>query len=319
MPYSANSDYRTLKGNVAPDFHWSGTDDAYEQRIALKKKVESQYSPAKVVRDATRTYNCHAFVHANRHAWFHEITQFLRDDDYIPVTPDLVRVGDVVVYAKNGELTHSGVITQLSNGRPTEVKSKWGAWPEVTHPPERVPGIYGSIVYYLKRRDPDAMEALSLFPPELRYLVTGSPEILYFNPSEKVDGLIYSLLSDDHKAELLLASTNRVAELIITNFPEIAQLQFYAEVAGSALEAKIDAADIDALAIISVALRKIGYAKALPKLAARVSSLSNDPHFGLSELVLCGAFDALLRESSSDYTQFRLESIAKAQALIAKP
>lgn len=303
MPYSANSDFRTSKGNVAPDFHWSGTDDAYQQRQALKNQVESQYSPARVVRDATRTYNCHAFAHANRHAWFNEITQFLRDD-YYQFTPGTLRVGDVVVYVKNGELTHSGVITQLSNNRPTEIRSKWGAWPEVTHPPERVPDIYGPITYYLRRRET---------------MLASDPEFASFNPSEKVDDLVYSLLSDERKTELLLASTVRVSELIISNFPEVAQLQFHSEVAGPVLEGRIADADLDSLAIIAVTLRKIGYSNALPKLAARVSTLGGDPTFEISELTVCGAFDALLRESVSDSAQFRLDCVSKAQALIANP
>lgn len=303
MPYSANSDFRTSKGNAAPDFHWSGTDDAYQQRQALKNQVESQYSPARVVRDATRTYNCHAFAHANRHAWFNEITQFLRDD-YYQFTPGALRVGDVVVYVKNGELTHSGVISQLSNNRPTEVRSKWGAWPEVTHPPERVPDIYGPITYYLRRRET---------------MIASNPEFASFNPSEKVDDLVYSLLSDERKTELLLASTVRVSELIISNFPEVAQLQFHSEVSGPALEGRIADADLDSLAIIAVTLRKIGYSNALPKLAERVSTLGGDPAFEISELTVCGAFDALLRESTSDSAQFRLDCVSKAQALIANP
>lgn len=303
MPYTANSDYRTSKGNVAPDLHWSGPDTTPQQQQALKAKVESEYSPAQVVRDATLTYNCHSFAHANRHAWFNEITQFLRDD-YSQFTPGTLRVGDVVVYVKNGELTHSGVITQLNNNRPTEIRSKWGAWPEVVHPPERVPVDYGSITYYLRRRDS---------------MVASDPEILSINPSEKVDDLIYSLLSDEHKAILLLASTNKVANLIIAGFPEVTELQLYSDMAGPALEKLIDEADVDSLAILAVTLHKIGYANALPKLAARVSSLSKGSAFELSELVVCEAFDALLRESSSDQAQFRLDCILKAQALIAQP
>lgn len=303
MPYTANSDYRTSKGNVAPDFHWSGPDATPQQRQELKNKVEREYSPAKVVRDATLTYNCHAFAHANRHAWFNEITQFLRDD-YYQFTPGTLKINDIVVYVKNGELTHSGVITQLSNNRPTEIRSKWGAWPEVTHPPEKIPSDYGAITYYLRRRDT---------------MIASDPEILSINPSEKVDDLICSLISDERRVELLLASTNRVAELIISNFPEVVELQLYPDLAGPALETLIDSADIDSLAIIAVTLAKIGYTNALPKLAVKVSGLGKDSLFGLSEIVLCAAFDRLLKGVSSDYVQFRLECISKAQALIAKP
>ena len=73
MGYSAKSDYRTTKGNVAPDFHWSGSDDTYNDRARIKRVVESEFRPARVVRPATRKYNCHAYAHAGRHAWFNEI------------------------------------------------------------------------------------------------------------------------------------------------------------------------------------------------------------------------------------------------------
>jgi hypothetical protein len=106
MPYVPQSDYKTSKGNVAPDFHWQGADATPAEKAQLKSIVETQYRPAKVVRDATRTYNCHAFAHANRHAWFNQIDQFLKDD-YYQYTPGQLRLNDICVFVKDGQLTHS--------------------------------------------------------------------------------------------------------------------------------------------------------------------------------------------------------------------
>lgn len=151
MSYNQNTDFRTSKGNVAPDLHWSGKDDAYEARAQLRKIVERDYSPARVVRPSTRKYNCHAFAHAGSHAWFNEIQKFL-EDDYYPFTPGQLLIDDIVVYVKNGSITHSAKIISLSGNVITQLRSKWGAWPEVEHGERNVPAEYGNIVYYLRRR-----------------------------------------------------------------------------------------------------------------------------------------------------------------------
>ena len=210
MPYSPNSDWRTSKNNIAPDAHWSGTDDTYNIRAQLKAMVEKNYPGAAVVRDATRTYNCHAYVHAQRHAWFNDIAPFL-NDDYYPFTPGQLQLNDAVVYVKDAQITHSGFIIQLNGNQIIKVRSKWGAWPEVEHPPTSVPTVYGSIVYYLRRRSGAMIES----------------ELLDKELSNRIDDLIYQLTNDDAIAEYLLASTPAVAEAIVRSKAAFQELTLF--------------------------------------------------------------------------------------------
>ena len=54
MPnYSPQSDFRTSKGNIAPDFHLQSGELTPAQIAQFKNYVETQFRPAKVVRDAT--------------------------------------------------------------------------------------------------------------------------------------------------------------------------------------------------------------------------------------------------------------------------
>ncbi len=213
MGYNANNDYRTSKGNIAPDFHWSGTDDAYNAREQLKRKVESDYSPARVVRPATRKYNCHAYGHANRHAWFNEIKRFI-EDDYYPFTPGRLQVGDIVVYVKDNAITHSAKIISLSGNSISKLRSKWGAWPEVEHGETNVPSIYGSIVYYLRKR---------------QNLLEENPQFIEEEGMERISDLIESLITEDREFELMLANTPEMAISIVKSFPEVTELVLYGD------------------------------------------------------------------------------------------
>src|SRR5262249_12490922 len=144
-----------------PDSHWSGRDDTAEAHPQLAAEVQRKFPGAVVVGNATRTYNCHAFVHASAHAWFNDISPFLRDD-YYQFTPGTLQLNDAVVYVKNGLITHSGFIIQLSGNSVSRIRSKWGAYPVVEHPPASVPDIYGSITYYLRKRPAHAVAAISM-------------------------------------------------------------------------------------------------------------------------------------------------------------
>lgn len=209
MPYNPNSDWRTTKGNVAPDAHWSGADDAAAAHAQLKAEVERNYSGAIVIGTATRNYNCHAFVHASSHAWFNDIGPFLRDD-YYQFTPGTLQINDAVVYVKDGQITHSGFIVQLAGNSIIKVRSKWGAYPLVEHPPTSVPNIYGSIVYYLRRRSSAIM---------------GASDMGVEAPAIETHDLIAAMIGNERLKDLWLASTPDVAEMIVRGWPEFLALQ----------------------------------------------------------------------------------------------
>lgn len=241
MPYSPNSDWRTSKGNVAPDFHWSGTDDAYNMRAQLKAEVERNYSGAVVVADATRTYNCHAFVHASAHAWFNDISTFLQDD-YYPFTPGTLQINDAVVYVKDGQITHSGFIIQLSGNTILRVRSKWGAYPRVEHPPTSVPSIYGSITYYLRRRSA-LMETESESPVH--------------QDSRTAEVLLTKLLDSERLKDLWLASTPEVAQMIISQWPEFTESVMHASAVGPLVADKLKKYESAELPILLALAKRI--------------------------------------------------------------
>ncbi|MET4220218.1 hypothetical protein ABIB00_005446 [Bradyrhizobium sp. LB14.3] len=231
MPYNPYTDWKTTKGNIAPDSHWSGTDDAAAAYAQLKAEVERNYSGAVVVGTSTRTYNCHAFVHASAHAWFNDIGPFLRDDYYL-FTPGTLQLNDAVVYVKNGQITHSGFIIQLSGNSVARVRSKWGAYPVVEHPPNSVPDIYGSIVYYLRKR------------PEHAMAMTGeAPEI---------SKLIDNVLNENRLRDLWLASTPQVAEEIVKGWPEFSALQLNGAAAADLIRDRLKEASGDKLFVLLV-------------------------------------------------------------------
>ena len=277
MSYQAKTDWRTSKNNIAPDFHWVGSDLTPDERRWLRDRVEREYPGARVVRDATKIYNCHAYAHAARHAWFDEIEAFLRDD-YYPFTPGTLRRGDIVVYAKGGYLTHSGVITQLSGSSIVEVRSKWGQWPESLHAPENVPAEYGPITYYLRKRGTRTMDE-------------GEPsdDVL----DERVQDLLIGLGREERLARVKLASTPLAARLIVAELPEMGELLLHGARAARAIVDRLTVAEEEELAILAYAVEMLRYGDALPALAAKVAALPEDGADNVAESLLLSAFESL--------------------------
>ncbi|MFH1422242.1 MAG: hypothetical protein ABIH42_05965, partial [Planctomycetota bacterium] len=80
-------------------------------------------------------------------------------------TDRLPKNGDLVVYRKDGKITHTEIITKVdeNTGEVTEVESKWGRMGRYKHRPEDVPkedsqnrwGAFGQPKYYYTDRKPD--------------------------------------------------------------------------------------------------------------------------------------------------------------------
>ena len=72
----------------------------------------------------------------------------LAEDAYTKLPgADHVQIGDIVVYAKNGETAHIGIVIRidepLSSSPKLFVLSKWGLFGEYTHPIDTVPPLFG--------------------------------------------------------------------------------------------------------------------------------------------------------------------------------
>lgn len=282
--YQPNSDFRTSRGNIAPDFHLVSADYNAQQKAEIRRAVEQQFPGARVVQDATGTYNCHSYAHAQGHAWFNDITRFI-EDDYYPFTPGTLRVDDIVVYVKNNSITHSGVIKQLSGNTIIEIRSKWGPAPQVVHGPTNVPADYGSIVYYLRRRGTLLVDTVEPSAEDLR---------------SKVEDLIYSLTRSERLSLLEFASTPDMVRTIIAQIPEISELSLYGSIAGEAIVGLLANAESEELAILSYAVERLGYTEALSILANRVAELSDDGTVSFLEDMALSAFESLSLKMSND-------------------
>ena len=119
----------------------------------LKASIEllDRELPAAKLRSATALYNCMGLVFASRRTWVDtgELETILLEDDYKRLAgPDGARIGDVVVYGREDEVRHVGVIvgTQvnlMTGSREISVMSKWGADGEYIHELDYVPALLG--------------------------------------------------------------------------------------------------------------------------------------------------------------------------------
>lgn len=290
--YQPNTDYRTSKGNVAPDFHLSSPDFTPQEKEQLRRQIEQQFPGARAVRDPTKTYNCHAYAHAQGHAWFNDIRPFLQDD-YYPFTPGTLRVDDIVVYVKDDQITHSGVIKTLNGNTIVEVRSKWGQAPEMVHAPNNVPSVYGPIVYYLRRRGTLLMDTHEPTEDNLR---------------DKVDDLLYAATRSDRLAELVFANTFLVAEKILSGLPELTELALYGNIASEQVVKRLSDATDDELLPLLVAVRNLFITDALPIIANRVAGLNDDDSVSMNEYFLLSTFEALHIQSIAQRKRTLIEA-----------
>lgn len=105
-------------------------------------------------------FNCHSyaltggegdlfdpFSRAGFPHWLNNPMYKLSTGNYGQVGPNQrVHPGDIVVYANNGVITHTGVVRQVDpDGNPTQIESKFGALGLYEHGPADIPPDYGSI------------------------------------------------------------------------------------------------------------------------------------------------------------------------------
>jgi hypothetical protein len=102
-------------------------------------------------------YNCVGMIFASRRAWIEidHVYDVLREDGYRQVSLDQATEGDVVLYKRNGNPTHVGLIIMIDRGLGTpsvKIMSKWGRDPEFIHFIDQVPSIFGvPSEYYTER------------------------------------------------------------------------------------------------------------------------------------------------------------------------
>ena len=85
-------------------------------------------------------YNCHGLTFASRRTRIFEaadISKILYDDNYVLVDEKDVLPGDIIMYYRNGDPQHSGIVIYIPmQQEPIEylkILSKWGSSHEVVH------------------------------------------------------------------------------------------------------------------------------------------------------------------------------------------
>jgi hypothetical protein len=102
----------------------------------------------------SRGYNCHGMTFGARRTGINlptEIEKILREDGYRPlnIVTDELFPGDIAIYRREGEITHSGLIMWIERGNTPWILSKWGpAYHEAVHRPLDCPYNDAHVSYY---------------------------------------------------------------------------------------------------------------------------------------------------------------------------
>lgn len=107
----------------------------------------------------SRKYNCHGLTFASRRTVISqpsEIAKILADDDYQKVGEESVLAGDIVIYYRDGDVEHSGIVVSfdvlrgIGGGqvRVPVILSKWGMAHEVVHQLADCPYSAANVAYY---------------------------------------------------------------------------------------------------------------------------------------------------------------------------
>lgn len=97
------------------------------------------------------TFNCHGLTFAARRTSVEaaDVPLILTDDDYIEVRDKKkVKPGDIAIFRKNGEITHSGIVVEVDELRGPRLLSKWGFLHEVIHYPFEGPYSECEVTYH---------------------------------------------------------------------------------------------------------------------------------------------------------------------------
>lgn len=100
---------------------------------------------------ATTKFNCHSYAWYRAKTWnpywIIDYPPFLADSSCKSVSFSSVKVNDIAVYKKNGQIIHSAVVYNKSGSQLT-IKSKFGQAGLYTHGLSSVPYDYDTISYY---------------------------------------------------------------------------------------------------------------------------------------------------------------------------
>lgn len=145
---------RWIHNEVAPEL------PPVQMREAIR--IARQAGPDVRLRSAASRYNCMGMLFASRRTSIDtDLWPLIQvDDEYRQLTPSEVpQPGDVIVYRRDGNLSHLGLVlevkTNLSDASVSAtVLSQWGYSGEYVHPEGQVPTLHGVPREYWTDRRP---------------------------------------------------------------------------------------------------------------------------------------------------------------------
>ena len=131
----------------------TGIDNHQDRQVSAfdvnwARDIPKLHSRAVPRTGVSASYNCHGLTFASRRTHiidWGEIQKILRDDNYKEVELKDVKPGDIVVYLRDGDANHSGMVVEHTPNLTVlpMVCSKWGAAGEFIHGLMDCPAAYG--------------------------------------------------------------------------------------------------------------------------------------------------------------------------------
>src|SRR5262249_47803237 len=134
------------------------------------------------------------------------------DDDVTEIPFAQARPGDIVSYRRNKKLKHSGIVEQVSNGIITEVRSKWGAWRQLSMTFMMCIPRMGGLKSCVDQMVPDSNHS------------DDQSRQSKMNREETVRNALESISRPEVHYQVLLASTPDVAMDIVEMLPGVKEL-----------------------------------------------------------------------------------------------
>jgi len=178
----------------------------------------------------TARYNCIGHALGRSHGVFHEYEPFFTDDcTQVPFNSPAV--GDVVRYERSCVFMHAAVVTSVSGGEISRVRSKWGYWSELSHRLFDVYRSYGTPSALLRPRPGVVSFSFLLddrdaeLPEPSAVGETGDTEMPDFDTVEGIIDWALGRISDPQVyVRMWLASTPESLRVIIEELPGVQEL-----------------------------------------------------------------------------------------------
>ncbi len=204
-------------------------------------------------------------------------------------------------YIKKGLmlLTATAVLSNFSfdgGVHATELWSKWGQAPLVSHSEANVPSQYGPIAFYMRKRS--------------AFITESEKEAHELKIQEKVQALLNDTLTPENKFSVILANSESTVEHHIKSFLKLLDIRLTGDTGAKVVLSRLENETDQTYAIILVyILKEINYKPAINEIARRILEL-DEKSYRLTDTILFSAFEELSRPDRKTYIE-KLKQEAK--------